>query len=194
MLYLSIVLYVPSLALQSVADVPLTVTILSTGVICTLYTSFGGMRAVIWTDVFQSFVMVTGLVIVTIIAVLRVGSINDILSRAYDMERLHIDFSPDPKVYHSFWGIVVGLPFGLLSSWCVAQPTIQHVLAAKSDVDAKKALYAALGMLVVVIILLTVVGLVIFAFYSDCDLICSCLLYTSPSPRDRTRSRMPSSA
>ena len=24
--------------------------------------------------------------------------------------------------------------------------------------------------------------------------ICSCLLYTSPSPRDRTRSRMPSSA
>ena len=26
------------------------------------------------------------------------------------------------------------------------------------------------------------------------DLISSCLLYTSPSPRDRTRSRMPSSA
>ena len=26
------------------------------------------------------------------------------------------------------------------------------------------------------------------------DLIISCLLYTSPSPRDRTRSRMPSSA
>ena len=25
-------------------------------------------------------------------------------------------------------------------------------------------------------------------------LICTCLLYTSPSPRDRTRSRMPSSA
>ena len=25
-------------------------------------------------------------------------------------------------------------------------------------------------------------------------LFCSCLLYTSPSPRDRTRSRMPSSA
>ena len=25
-------------------------------------------------------------------------------------------------------------------------------------------------------------------------LICACLLYTSPSPRDRTRSRMPSSA
>ena len=28
----------------------------------------------------------------------------------------------------------------------------------------------------------------------DVDTICICLLYTSPSPRDRTRSRMPSSA
>ena len=30
--------------------------------------------------------------------------------------------------------------------------------------------------------------------YLDIDQIVSCLLYTSPSPRDRTRSRMPSSA
>ena len=28
----------------------------------------------------------------------------------------------------------------------------------------------------------------------ECDVRCSCLLYTSPSPRDRTRARMPSSA
>ena len=32
------------------------------------------------------------------------------------------------------------------------------------------------------------------AFGADTVVVCSCLLYTSPSPRDRTRSRMPSSA
>ena len=33
------------------------------------------------------------------------------------------------------------------------------------------------------------------AFYMMVGLVsCNCLLYTSPSPRDRTRSRMPSSA
>ena len=31
-------------------------------------------------------------------------------------------------------------------------------------------------------------------FYTDLDQIINCLLYTSPSPRDRVRSRMPSSA
>ena len=29
---------------------------------------------------------------------------------------------------------------------------------------------------------------------NDCEVICICLLYTSPSPRDTERSRMPSSA
>ena len=31
-------------------------------------------------------------------------------------------------------------------------------------------------------------------FFRDQDISSACLLYTSPSPRDRTRSRMPSSA
>ena len=32
------------------------------------------------------------------------------------------------------------------------------------------------------------------AIIRGCDNVTACLLYTSPSPRDRTRSRMPSSA
>ena len=47
-------------------------------------------------------------------------------------------------------------------------------------------------------------GITYLIYYTDADLdaygaglganYCSCLLYTSPSPRDRTRYRMPSSA
>ena len=33
-----------------------------------------------------------------------------------------------------------------------------------------------------------------FAYNKAVDVVYGCLLYTSPSPRDRTRSRMPSSA
>ena len=173
MLYLSIVLYAPSLALYSVADVPLAATIISTGCICTLYTSLGGMRAVIWTDVFQSFVMIVGLLGATVIAVLRVGSIATVVDTAWSMQRLNIDFSMDPKVFQSFWGVMIGLPFGLLSSWCIAQPTVQRVLAARTDRDAKKALYASCAALVFIVILLSVVGLVVFTFYADCDPKCS---------------------
>ena len=41
---------------------------------------------------------------------------------------------------------------------------------------------------------LSTLGLTPHVIIGDLDSIDSCLLYTSPSPRDRTRSRMPSSA
>ena len=54
------------------------------------------------------------------------------------------------------------------------------------------AIYVVTSLLVFLCgILLTVT---ILSLGTDPDLDLSCLLYTSPSPRDRTRSRMPSSA
>ena len=52
-LYLAVVIYAPSLALEAIAGVPLSATIITTGLVCTFYTTLGGMKAVIWTDVFQ---------------------------------------------------------------------------------------------------------------------------------------------
>lgn len=52
-IYMGIVLYTPALALSTVAGINLTFSILSIGIICTFYTSIGGIKAVIWTDVFQ---------------------------------------------------------------------------------------------------------------------------------------------
>lgn len=173
LLYLSVVLYAPSLALNYVAGVPLTVTIISTGLICTIYTALGGMRAVIWTDVFQGFVMIGGLITITIIGTFKVGSIKEVYDVAYQMNRLDISFSPDPKVYHSIWGILIGLTFPLLPVWCISQPVVQRVISAKDEKEAKKALYGSLVAIIFIMILLTMVALVIFAHYSECDLLCS---------------------
>lgn len=52
-IYMGIVVYTPALALSTAAGINLTFSILSIGIICTFYTSFGGIKAVIWTDVFQ---------------------------------------------------------------------------------------------------------------------------------------------
>ena len=49
-------------------------------------------------------------------------------------------------------------------------------------------------MLFDVLLHLGTLGAVIIAYHTELRGLCRCLLYTSPSPRDRTRSRMPSSA
>nr|CAD7194224.1 unnamed protein product [Timema douglasi] len=52
-LYMGIVLYAPAIALEAVTGISKTVAILSVGIVCTFYSTIGGMKAVVVTDVFQ---------------------------------------------------------------------------------------------------------------------------------------------
>ena len=62
-LWMATAVYVPSLVLNTITGLPLIPMILAVGVIATLYTVVGGMRAVIWTDVAQFFVLTAGSII-----------------------------------------------------------------------------------------------------------------------------------
>ena len=53
-LYNGLVVYAPALAMNQVAGLDINIAIVVVGAVCILYTSLGGMKAVIWTDVFQS--------------------------------------------------------------------------------------------------------------------------------------------
>ena len=54
-LYLAIVVYAPSLALSQVTGLNINLSIVLTFSVCIFYTSIGGIKAVIWTNVFQVF-------------------------------------------------------------------------------------------------------------------------------------------
>ncbi|XP_012925586.1 sodium-dependent multivitamin transporter isoform X3 [Heterocephalus glaber] len=60
-IYMGVVLYAPSLALNAVTGFDLWLSVLTLGIVCTIYTALGGLKAVIWTDVFQTLVMFLGL-------------------------------------------------------------------------------------------------------------------------------------
>lgn len=50
----------------------------------------GGMKAVIWTDVFQAGVMVTGLIVVMIVGVVELNGFGEVFRRAKEGERLNV--------------------------------------------------------------------------------------------------------
>ena len=56
-LYMGIVLYAPSLALSAVTGLTFPGSVVAVGLVCTFYSSLGGMKAVLMTDVFQSLLM-----------------------------------------------------------------------------------------------------------------------------------------
>lgn len=50
---MAIVVYAPSLALAQVTGLQMDVSIAVTFLVCIVYTSIGGIKAVVWTTVFQ---------------------------------------------------------------------------------------------------------------------------------------------
>src|SRR5512136_954330 len=69
LLWLALVTYAPALALEQVTGLPLWFTIICTGVLTTLYTSLGGMKAVIWTDMIQFIVLLGGQLLILAVAI-----------------------------------------------------------------------------------------------------------------------------
>lgn len=51
----------------------------------------GGMKAVIWTDVFQGVVMLAGLTTIIIVGTVKVGSLSAVFHTAYKGHRLDVE-------------------------------------------------------------------------------------------------------
>lgn len=52
-LYMAMVLYAPSIALGAITGISVTTSITLVGLVCVFYSTIGGIKAVIITDVFQ---------------------------------------------------------------------------------------------------------------------------------------------
>ncbi|GFR88848.1 sodium-coupled monocarboxylate transporter 1 [Elysia marginata] len=127
MIYQAVVLLLPALALQSCADLPLWISLFLFGAVGTVYTTIGGFKSVVWTDVFQAGVVFFGLLIIIIKGCIEVGGISQVWHLSGEGGRLNFDrLSFDPRTRHSQWGIFVG--FTLLWYFnSFSQPTAQRI-------------------------------------------------------------------
>ncbi|KAL9963406.1 hypothetical protein ACROYT_G026916 [Oculina patagonica] len=169
-LYMAIVVYGPAIALEAVTGFPVWASITSIGVVCTFYTTIGGMKAVIWNDVFQAIVMLGGLVAVLIVGTYKVGGFGKVFDRLEKGQRLKFfDFNPDPTQRLSIWSLVIGGAFGLFPLWAVNQTAVQRFLSVRSNKEAKRAVWINLPLSIFAVSLCALCGCVIYAFYADCD-------------------------
>ncbi|XP_036306172.1 sodium/iodide cotransporter isoform X2 [Pipistrellus kuhlii] len=89
-LYTGIVIYAPALILNQVTGLDIWGSLLSTGIICTLYTTVGGMKAVIWTDVFQVVVMLAGFWVVLVRGTVLGGGPRQVFKLAQNHSRINL--------------------------------------------------------------------------------------------------------
>ncbi|XP_072339870.1 sodium/iodide cotransporter-like [Scyliorhinus torazame] len=145
-------------------------SVVITGLACTLYTTLGGIKAVVWTDVFQLCIMVIGLVAVLIQGSIHVGGFGKIWNIARNGSRTDIfDFDPDPRKVYTTWTVCIGAVFGWTSIYACNQVQVQRYLACKSEREAIKAVVLNLFGSGLLFTLSCLCGLVMYAVYETCD-------------------------
>uniref|UniRef100_A0A3B4G0R8 Solute carrier family 5 member 8 n=1 Tax=Pundamilia nyererei TaxID=303518 RepID=A0A3B4G0R8_9CICH len=154
-------IYAPALALNQVTGWNLWVVIVVTGMVCTAYCALGGMKAVVWTDVFQVGIMLAGLLCVISKCLFLEGGVS-ILSNSQQGGRLNfLDFDLNPLRRHTFWTISIGGTLGWTMTSGTSQTQVQRYNSCKSITHAR--IYSLfLGSAVFS-------GLCLYSFYKDCD-------------------------
>jgi SSS family solute:Na+ symporter len=101
-----------------------------------LYTVLGGLRAVLYTEMVQTIVLIGGAVLVTVVGLVKLGGWTA-LRAATDAS--HFDMW-QPMSHPSFpWtGILFGAPILGVWYWCTDQFIVQRVLSAKGIDDARR--------------------------------------------------------
>ncbi|XP_042273835.1 sodium/iodide cotransporter [Thunnus maccoyii] len=170
LLYTGIVIYAPALILNQATGLNMWVSLFSTGIICTLYTTLGGMKAVIWTDVFQIIVMLLGFVAIFIQGTVLVGGPALVLEIAYNGSRINFnDFDVDPRQRYTFWSLSVGGALVWLSMYGVNQAQVQRYISCRSEREAQWALFVNQVGLCLIVSSAGTCGIIMFAYYINCD-------------------------
>ncbi|XP_029532507.1 sodium-dependent multivitamin transporter-like [Oncorhynchus nerka] len=167
-IYMGVVLYAPALALNAVTGFDLWGAVLALGLVCTLYTTLGGLKAVIWTDVFQTIVMFAGQLAVIIVGAHQAGGMGEVWRKAINGSRIaSLDLNPDPTERHTFWTLGVGGVFLMLALYGVNQAQVQRYLSSRTEREAVMSCYVVFPCQQVVLCLGCLMGLVMFARYGE---------------------------
>ncbi|XP_043577362.1 sodium/iodide cotransporter isoform X2 [Chiloscyllium plagiosum] len=169
-LYTGVVIYAPALILNQVTGLNIWASLLSTGIICTFYTTVGGLKAVIWTDVFQIITMMSGFIAIMIRGTYLAGGVHGVLATAYNGSRINFgDFDPDPRRRYTFWTFVLGGTVLWLSMYGVNQAQVQRYIACKTESQARLAIFVNQVGLWMIVTSAVACGIILFALYRTCD-------------------------
>ncbi|CAG2053158.1 unnamed protein product [Timema podura] len=130
----------------------------------------GGIKAVVWTDLLQSFVTVGSIIAVIVIGILDVGGFSTVWERSEEGERLELfNMNPSPLARNTFWTVTFGMTIGSLSSLGINQGMVQKFITLPDYKSARTSLIIFTFGMMVVKTIVVIVGLIIYAAYYDCD-------------------------
>ncbi len=140
MLRLGMVLFLVSVTVALLLDIDITWVIVLGGLFILLYTVFGGIEVVIWTDVVQTIVLWGGAVVVLVyVGIAMPDGLAGGLGRAWEADKFSFgDFRWDMGE-RTFWTMFAIGTFNAITNNASNQTVVQRYIAARSTREARKA-------------------------------------------------------
>ncbi|KAH8276206.1 hypothetical protein KR026_004595 [Drosophila bipectinata] len=166
---LPIFIFVPSLAFSQVTGY--NVHIINTIVcgICVFYTMFGGIKAVVWTDVIQAAIMVISVILVGVLGAHRVGGLSEVLRIAGEGGRLYVNFNFDISTRATFWNIFTSATILWAGNAGLNQSCVQRIVSLPSLSHARRSLVIFGFGFIVIMFFNCFTGIVMYSRFHDCD-------------------------
>jgi SSS family transporter len=136
-------LYASAIVLTVILGIPIWSTILLMGVVTVIYDTIGGMKAVVYSDVIQSVILLLGIFFCIFYALDMVEG-TDAIMETVDAQRwkaLDISHGVGDGSQTPFWGFLVGGLFLYMAYYGTDQSQVQRELSASSMEDTRRSLY-----------------------------------------------------
>lgn len=178
---LTSVLYLGSLALETIMGIPMIYGVIGLGLFAAAYSLYGGLAAVAWTDVIQVIFLVMGGLVTTYLALNTVSGgegvvegFKTIYERAPERFTMILDRSnPYYDMLPGIAVIVGGMWVANLYYWGFNQYIIQRTLAAKSLKESQKGIMLAAFLKLIIPLIVVIPGIAAYVMVNDPSIMAS---------------------
>jgi len=132
----SVTVYAGAIVFQTLMGIDFWTGALITVVLTGIYTIFGGLRAVVYTEALQAIVLILGSLTVTVMGLIKIGGWNKLMALA-GSEHLNL-FRPLSDPDFPWLGLVLAAPIVGIWYWCTDQYIVQRALAARNESQARR--------------------------------------------------------
>jgi SSS family solute:Na+ symporter len=141
----------------------IAILIIVLGVFSAIYTYFGGLSAVVKTDIIQFSVLLIGGIVVCLTAVYHLGGWEQLYLKT--PEKMHLHLAADHPTLP--WTHLLGLFFLNINYWCANQTVMQRALAAKSIAHAQTGLMVGGLIKYFMAVIIIVPGIALYGILGD---------------------------
>ena len=165
--WMGMIVYTASFAMVRMTGLPFIWVVVGIGSIAIVYTTMGGMRAVIWTDVAQFAILFAGLAFTVGFVFFETGTgpatwFNDVMQAEREPQPF---FAFDPYVRVSLLGMAIYAMFWWTCTAGSDQVAIQRYLTTGSVGGAQRSFASNLGADMTIALSLGLTGMALYSFY-----------------------------